>query len=283
MNYKKESQFTNNASKRVFEEVYTNEDMPDDRVDNGIYRLSVPQMFASNPSQEKAISPRRVMCEPNAHAFDLQVAYCDISNDSVVVKSKKVYYDFTSQNTMEEILTTIVSDSETIGESGSVFRLEYDYDKTKGDLIISPVFIPAPSNDEEEEDEFPRPEQVQPLKFSFICSCEKHYEYLWRLFNQTTSPVLMNNHVMSPDLGIELTNVWSREPLYVHASFSSARKHYLCRTGDFWFKPSKYYYDNTNQNDFELFFTTDGIHRIIPYDAVKVIELCFILRQFARL
>ena len=31
MYYKKETQFTNNASKRVFEEVYTNEDMTDEK------------------------------------------------------------------------------------------------------------------------------------------------------------------------------------------------------------------------------------------------------------
>ena len=82
---------------------------------------------------------------------------------------------------------------------------------------------------------------------------------------------------------IHLCNVWSREPLYVHASFSSSKKHYLCRTGDFWFKPSKYYYDNITNDEFDIFFTTDGTHWIIPYDAVKIIELCFILRQFARL
>ena len=283
MNYKKESQFTNNASKRVFEEVYTNEDMPDDRVDNGIYRLSVPQMFASNPSQEKAISPRRVMCEPNAHAFDLQVAYCDPSDNLIVSRSKRQYYDFTSQNNMEEILTTIVSDTVFVGENGNICRLEYEYDKTKGDLVISASYIVDNSGNDEEEDQVVAPETKTPIRFAFICSSVNQYEYICRLFNQAGIPISIVNGVMEPIRSLRLTNVWSREPLYVHASFSSARKHYLCRTGDFWFKPSKYYYDNTNQNDFELFFTTDGIHRIIPYDAVKVIELCFILRQFARL
>ena len=282
MNYKKESQFTNNASKRVFEEVYTNEDMPDNTVSNGTYRLAVPQMFASNPSQEKAISPRRVMCEPKSHAFDLQVVYCKIEDDTIIGKSQKQYYDFTSQNTMEEILTTIVSDSECVVE-GKTYRLEYEYDKTKGDLTVIGG-VDRGDDGEEEDPNILIPEALDPVKFSFVCSGIKEYEHLWNLFNQTQSPVIMSNlELMIPTFGFSLTNVWSREPLYVHASFSTARKHYLCRTGDFWFKPSKYYYDNTNQNDFELFFTTDGNNRIIPYDAVKVIELCFILRQFARL
>ena len=42
-------------------------------------------------------------------------------------------------------------------------------------------------------------------------------------------------------------------------------------------------YDNITNDEFDIFFTTDGTHWIIPYDAVKIIELCFILRQFARL
>ena len=54
MNYKKESQFTNNASKRVFEEVYTNEEMEYRNITGQSYRLNGPQMFANNPSQEKA-------------------------------------------------------------------------------------------------------------------------------------------------------------------------------------------------------------------------------------
>ena len=45
----------------------------------------------------------------------------------------------------------------------------------------------------------------------------------------------------------------------------------------------KYYYDNITNNDFDLFFTTDGSHFIIPYDGIKIIELCYILKQFSRL
>ena len=40
MNYKKESQFTNNASKRVFEEVYTNEDMTEEKIYDKSYLLT---------------------------------------------------------------------------------------------------------------------------------------------------------------------------------------------------------------------------------------------------
>ena len=274
MNYKKESQFTNNASKRVFEEVYTNEDMNDRSISGQSYRLNVPQMFANNPSQEKAVSPRRVMCEPSSHIFKLAVIYYDDQDDEI---GRTLYsmYDFTSQNTMEEILHRIADDSTCGINNGPTYDLQYEYDKSTGKLR----FIPVSS----EEDDV--------IQFAFSCPSFEHYDSFWRLLNQTGSPFNIGltdpddftPEAVAPDFIYELQNVWSREPLYVHATFSNSKKHYLCRTGDFWFKPSKYYYDNINQNDFERFFTTDGSHRIVPHDAVKIVEICFILRQFARL
>lgn len=276
MYYKKESQFTNNASKRVFEEVYTNEDMTDDKANknNGCYMLRTPQMFAADLSQEKAISPRRVMCEPNAHVFKMNVIYYNLNGTDILTRSDQQNYDFTSQNTMEEILNRIINDSVAVSGSGVNYKLEYDYYKTTGKLFISPV-----SDDGNK------------ITFAFSCPSFNDYCNFWNVFNQTSYPFNINfddvddytEESMEPLPLFSLSNVWSREPLYVHASFSSSKKHYLCRTGDFWFKPSKYYYDNITNDEFDIFFTTDGTHWIIPYDAVKIIELCFILRQFARL
>ena len=275
MNYKKESQFTNNASKRVFEEVYTNEDMTDERANsnNGLYSLRVPEMFSSNVSQEKAISPRRVMCEPKNHAFWLQIKYYDDENDTQLALSDGHFYDFTSYNTMEEILHKLVIDSAITGDDSNVYNLVYEYIKETGRLEIKAICSDESS-----------------IKFGFACPSYKDYSELWHMINQIGNPFNIqltpdqyNADSMTPISDLTLYNVWSREPLYVHATFSSSKKHYLCRTGDFWFKPSKYYYDNITNDVFEIYFTTDGSNKIIPFDAIKVIELCFILRQFARL
>ena len=278
MNYKKESQFTNNASKRVFEEVYTNEDMTESRIYSDSYKLNVPQMFANNPSQEKAISPRRVECEPIPHKFTMRVSY---AVNGEYVSSKEVFYSTGTHRTLENQLIdifknstakyeyTYVNEEEEEETQTITCSLKFDFDKITGDLRIF------------EDNE---------AAFKFEFGSYKDCLEFWRLLNQTGRPF---NITATPEdfqydsmpftTELTLKNVWNREPLYVHASFSSSNKHYLCRTGDFWFKPSKYYYDNINSNDFDIFFTTDGTHRIIPYDAVKIIELCFILRQFARL
>jgi len=275
MNYKKESQFTNNASKRVWEEVYTNEDMTSDKIDvsNGNYRLRTPQMFAVDLSQEKAISPRRVMCEPNSHTFFTRISFFISQTSNLIGSSDFIAFDFTGQNTLEECLNHM-RNSLKFTDNGTTYGINYNYDKLRGILNIWALDNLNHSID-----------------FRFECFDYNNYNELWHLFNQQGNPffsvednqLLYNTDTLAPSELINLNNVWSREPLYVHASFSRSKKRYLCRTGDFWFKPSKYYYDNIANDEFFLFFTTDTTHWIIPYDAVKVIELCFILRQFARL
>ena len=274
MYYPKESQFTNNASKRVFEEVYTNEDMTNDNVNvsTGCYTLHVPSLFSSDLSQEKAISPRRVMCEPNSHIFYTRISYWDnVANQLAITPFTS--FDFTSSNTMEECLNFIRTNSK-IEHNDVTYILDYLYNKQTGQLILYAV-----------------DDGYNSVNFRFECISYKQYNEIWSLFNQTGNPFYSaqndqtqyNLDVLGPQASYTLYNVWHREPLYVHSTFSSSKKHYLCRTGDFWFKPSKYYYDNINSNDFNLFFTTDGTHWIIPYDAIKVIELCYILKQFSRL
>ena len=275
MEYKRESQFTNHASKRVFEEVYIDEDMPNERANasNGSYMLRVPELFASDLSQEKAISPRRVMCEPKPHSFRVSVQYFDPDDDSVIGSCALLTFNFTSANSLEDSLSYIRRQTAYNGDSVAC-RIEFDFDKVHSILKIWAYKTGGDA-----------------VKFRFRCINYENYNSLWQLLNQTGNPFGSDENdpsqydvnTLNPVTEIQLSNVWSREPLYVHATFSSSKRHYLCRTGDFWFKPSKYYYDNITNNEFYVYFTTDGSHFVIPYDAIKVIELCFILRQFARL
>ena len=224
----------------------------------------------------------------------MRVCYTD--EQTFIAYSEPATFTFTRHNNTDSILhhitNTLISekkgnityedeeDGETVTKTETViqkYNLEYQYNKSTGELKFSAY------------------EEIMgkktPVPFRFEFDTYKDCSDFWSLLNQVGNPF---NGDIGPEnfepesIGViygELTlnNVWDREPLYVHASFSNSKKHYLCRTGDFWFKPSKYYYDNINQNNFNVFFTTDGTHRIIPYSAVKIVELCFILKQFARL
>ena len=274
MEYKRESQFTSHASKRVFEEVYIDEDMPNERANssNGSYMLRVPELFASDLSQEKAISPRRIMCEPKSHTFLLEVRYYEWSGTQIGASAPNSF-SFTGENSLEDCLHHMREEL-TYTKNDRTCQLNYTYDKITGNLKL-----------------WAFDNNGNRVKFRLECLNYDDYNSFWHLLNQTGNPFgsTENDHsqydidVLGVVEEYQLSNVWNREPLYVHATFSSSKRHYLCRTGDFWFKPSKYYYDNLTNNEFYIYFTTDGSHFIIPYDAVKVIELCFILRQFARL
>ena len=271
MYFPKENQFTNHASKRVFEECYINDDFNNVNLNpNEGYLLKVPEMFAANLSQEKAISPRRMVCQPLPHSFTVRIHYMDQLNNDLGI-SNYISYDFTEQNDLLECLNAMRNQF-IITSNGHTYEFKYSFNKINGILILT-------ANDE----------NGAALYFRFECPDFDNYNELWKLFNQTDSPFFIpSNNAFDENacnyaLIQQYSNVWDRNNLYVHVSFSSSKRNYLCMTNDFWFKPSKYYYDNVNSNEFYIWFSSDGTHKITPFYSIKILELAFILRQFARL
>ena len=73
-----------------------------------------------------------------------------------------------------------------------------------------------------------------------------------------------------------ITDVWDREVIQVHASFSDNNNGFIGLGGDFYEKPSVLYEPPTNHSNFNIWFTTDGHHRIILRYCRFFIGLCFI-------
>ena len=163
MEYKRESQFTNHASKRVFEEVYIDEDMPNERANtaNGSYMLRVPELFASDLSQEKAISPRRVMVEPKPHTFRACVQYVDPADDSILGTSNLITFTFTSANYLEDCLVYIRQKTGYTDEN-ITYKIDFDFDKINGILKLWAVNSAGYA-----------------VKFRFRCMDYNNYLSLW--------------------------------------------------------------------------------------------------------
>jgi hypothetical protein len=70
--------------------------------------------------------------------------------------------------------------------------------------------------------------------------------------------------------------VWNRSRIFFHSNFSTTKRQYLGMSGDFWPKPSKLFNHNYGMSDFNIWFTTDGINRILPKHSAFIIELVFI-------
>jgi hypothetical protein len=71
-------------------------------------------------------------------------------------------------------------------------------------------------------------------------------------------------------------NVWNRDSFYCHASFSDSPKQIIGINHDFWYSPSVFYEHSDNSNDFNVYFTTDTVHRILPRNGVMLIQLSYI-------
>ena len=248
--FKTEKQFTERASKLIYEEVYFNSCMTEDNYDSASgFRLKYPELFSANNSQDKSIAPRKIRIIPSAHQlkFDITIP-TQIAPDIFSIQ-----IDVTPENTTQEVLNEM---KRQLKEQTEDYDLIYDYDTMSGHLNLTinngvPFFYLDFENDSDEEQ-------------------------LWKFFNQRRSPGFGQANAMINS--IELDNCWNRDYLYVHASFSNSRYHYLCTSNDDWESPSKLFYDNVFGYDFFVYFTTNGITKIIPYYANKLIELSFVLR-----
>ena len=198
MHYHKESQFIRHASKREYEEVYTNEDMTNNSVNtsNVNYTLHAPSMFASYLSQEKAISHRRIMCEPNAYIFYTMISYW-IPEGTVIGITPYMSFDFTSNNNLEECLNHL-RDSLVLDVDGISYHLDYLFDKQEGRLLLYAVDTTYIN-----------------VYFRFECVNYVQYYELCSLFNQLGKPFFsaQNNRgqygpeVLTPILSYTLYNI----------------------------------------------------------------------------
>lgn len=268
-NYKTEAQFTNRQStKLVYEEVYFNKDMTISNYNyNSGYELRYPQFFTANPSQDKSIAPRRVEVIPSAHQFRLCISFRDEEGQE---HSTNQFFliDALQGNTTQEILN-LIRENSICTNNGITYGLRSIYDKTTGQLHFEGVDIT----------------NLKAVEFRFMCPSKDDYNHFWMFLNQIGEPftnIAINNYYKQDSLiylySYELNNVWNRESLYVHTSFSNSQHHYMCLSTDYWEKPSKLFYGNVNDNAFFIYFTTDGVNKIIPYYANKLVELSFVLR-----
>ena len=92
----------------------------------------------------------------------------------------------------------------------------------------------------------------------------------------TESDNLTNNPIIHTNLN--LLNVWDRVNLYYHATFADTKHKIIGRNGEHWDSPNKQFIVDENSRDqFNIWFTSDGRHRILPHGCVFNIDLAFLL------
>ena len=271
----KEKQLTQRATKRPVEYNYTNADIHhQDTTPADGYQFEYPVNWTADPSTNKVIGIRRINYRPTS----LDIVFA-IHIDGKIIELPA--YVFTDQNTFEECINRITVDiNEGLKAQSIDFTCVTRYDKNTGYFNMcfeNTAHVQQPFNldfnfgyDEfyDGTDEKYKDEQYIHYKSEFLklfnhIPSKNNIDYLWELSKDPTTILYF-------------TNVWNRDSFYCHASFSDSPKQIIGINHDFWPTPSVFYAPSDNSNDFNVYFTTDTVHRILPRNGVMLIQMSYI-------
>ena len=264
--YNTEKQATTRASKIAFEECFMSIDSPDKSFDPSIgYRFPYPAQWLSNPSAKKMIGIRSLNVTPSSHVMAFQIILEDYEATSNYSFECSVTQGATLENVMGAISNSVI-DYEITGTMHH-FKFIYNYDPATSKLIMSII--------ESYEDGSPSVARKFKIKDPYS-NDNSNIEFFARFLNQpdpTATIALLTTYSSI----FTFTGVWDRDLLFFHTSFSKSHRNMIGRNKDFWPSPSKKYVFTDNTNDFYVYFTTNGVHRIFPYYCNFYLELTFIL------
>ena len=280
--YNSEKQLTTRVSKIAYEETFMNVDTPDTSFDPQIgYRFPYPSQWQDNPSAKKVIGLRSLKITPTTHSISLILQVYTNDNPPVQIGSDlRLSYGVLKNDGLESIMNDIAADVETtflntidVGGTDYLVRFDYAFDADDNNsltMIVNNTLALEPKADPAD------PDIPERLLFKFYYDVQTNLYEFMRLLNQDNTVTIFNS--LSSNSKIKkLYGVWDRIDLYFHSSFSTSRRGLIGRNDDFWQTPSKKYPFKDNTNDFYVWFTTDGVHRIFPYYCKFYLELSFIL------
>ena len=307
-----ETQLTRRATRRPCEYNYTNADINNNSYDpNAGYQFEYPVNWTGDPSTNKVIGLRRISYKPasinlaftfhvkTADAIAAVPAVTDPESGSEITSAvpavDAVYFDvpiaacYTSENTFEEALAEIVTtiNKAITDESIDNMRLNVVYKKSNGEFIMSFDNTAYDSTDPTSGPKY------YSFELKFTAGDDNEYdssdasayrshaltyykrEFL-KLFNQMINKENIDEVHNFNSTSLSFTNVWNRDTFYCHASFSDSPRKIIGINKDFWQVPSVFYEYSDNSNDFNIYFTTDTVRRILPLNGVLLIQLSYV-------
>ncbi len=302
-----EKQITRRAPIRPLEANYVNADVKDLDSDDG-YQLQFPQNWASHGSTNKVIGIRRLLYKPFAGNLRFTQLIFDSAETSDELESyinensleedpvtglytitkivndvtTKYYYDrsinrymiqsavvdmkITSSNTLSETLHSLQTNM-SFTASNVTYTTHFIYDS---DTLTCTIKVRDASNN------------TYPFRFIFAESLNQNVDNFLKIFNQKIyedEPDGSNKNDYIEECVLDtLTfyNVWNREDLYFHSSFSDSTRQIIGVNGDMWPDANVYYGGNLNSDDFTVRFTQDTVTRVVPRHGVLLIQFSLI-------
>ena len=254
-----EKQFNTKATTESFDEIYTNFDVSvkEDYLASLGYPFDYPTKWLNDPSMNKRIAIRRLDVLPSSHSFTLTVKADVNESEERITYTSTATIDVSYQDSLIKVLNHICNTfSYTIDENKYGLKYEYNINENKlkfefiNALDQSCAF--AIDGEINELDDF-----IEFLNQGNILFCRS------QLQGMTTIK--------------EFNEVWSRDRLYFHASFSTSRRKFIGKQGDFYQNLSLLYPSPTNESTFYIRFSSNGVKNILIRYCEFDIQLCFIV------
>ena len=263
--YKTENRLNNSVSRLSIEEIYTNLDInPYETLNPQVgYTFCYPQRWLENPSQNKAIGIRRLDIIPSNHVLSLIFA---VKKPTGITEEPPAPITVDIEILSRETLIQALSNIRTfLNNYFKTYAFYYKY-KNNGDLNISCKYIGSvvPVNAEFSiGDELALEDQTENID-EFLMFLNQDLSDDNRKYLDTLSEVKTFH------------NVWDREYLEFHASFSDSKRRFIGIKGDFYEKPNVLYNAPTDGSTFNIRFTTNGKNNIYPKYCRFIIQLVFL-------
>ena len=245
------------------------------------FHVKIADAIAAVPAVEEVTDPETgAVITPAAEAVEaVDAVYFDVPISAC----------YTSENTFEEALAEINTTVNKAIVDGSVSDIRFSvvYHKDDGWLLM------AFENTDYDPNDPTSPPPYYSFELEFTSGSDSDYdpssadgwhnlvvtyykrEFL-KLFNQRITKISIDALYNFNDTLLEFNNVWNRDTFYCHASFSDSPRKIIGINKDFWPTPSVFYEYSDNSNDFNIYFTTDTVHRILPRHGVLLIQISYI-------
>lgn len=299
---------TKRTTKFPIEEIYTEADRSGSH--DGRYTFYAPMSWAGDITLDKAVAVRRAKVVPPAmiipFGIRFNIPYKDTDNStkycpwdytvSLIIEETTTLYDIMSHigNNLTDSTTPKIKleppESEHSWNADIIPVYNYDFDTHRFTLEFST------STDRTGVD---NSEKIGTPEFRlFVGAYEDTYgviapgddayatnenihinpnsriNKLHQLFNQTSSSDALYSSINGV---LTLENVWDRQALEIHASFSNSKNRFIALNGDFYQSRNMIFNARNGFNAFDVWFSTDGTHRLILRDDIHFIfQLTFI-------
>ena len=264
-----EKQLSTKSTTDSFDEIYTNYDLSVKETYNANtgYPFDYPTRWLNDPSMNKRIAIRRLDVTPSTHSITLVVNAIDEGKESENNYKLTQTIDITEYDNLVKVMNGMCNNFSYPAESGKTGGLRYEYDDKTNRLKLK--FLDSSGI-------AVRFSIQEDLSSDIFGIADEQVKSFLRFLNQIESE---NNVQILKQYTTEkvFEQVWNRDRLYIHASFSTSRRHFIGKRGDFYQNLTLLYPPPTNETTFYIRFTTNGMQNILLRYCMFDIQLCFIV------